>query len=305
MLDKIDIEILKETANLHSIPETAYNIRKNGESVSRVSTDAVIIETNEKTKGLTIIVKPNTVNQSVHIPVILTKAGMVDVVRNDFIIGENSSVVIVAGCGIHNNSNEKMEHDGIHTFKIGKGAKVRYIEKHIGLGKGKDKILNPVTEIDIDELGEFEMETVQLSGVSYSDRKTFAKLGNKSKLKITEKILTEGNDKAITTFVADLVGEDSSVHIISRAVSKDNSVQQFNSTLNGLNKCFGHTECDAIIVGNGKCYAKPEVNAMHPESSLIHEAAIGKIAGEQIQKLLTLGLNEEEAQNQILKGFLK
>lgn len=305
MLDKIDIELLKETANLHSIPEGAYNIRKNGESVGRTITENILIESNNDNSGLNIFVKPNTINQSVHIPVIVSKAGLKDAVRNDFIIGENSDVVIVAGCGIHNNTSKQTEHNGVHKFILKKNAKVKYIEKHIGLGKGENNIINPITEIVLEDGAIFEMETVQLSGVYYSDRKTFAQLGENSSLKVSEKVLTEGKSQAKTDFIVNLNGANSSTHIISRAVAKDNSIQFFNSTLNGNNKCFGHTECDAIIVGAGQCYAKPEVNAKHPESSLVHEAAIGKIAGEQIQKLLTLGLTEEEAQNQILKGFLK
>lgn len=305
MLNNIDKELLEKTAELHDIPVGAYNIRKNGESIGRASTKNIIIETNAEKSGINIIIKPNTKNESVHIPVILSAVGMTDVVKNDFFIGENSDVVIVAGCGIHADKNKKVEHDGIHRFFIGKNSKVKYIERHIGIGDGVNKVLNPVTEITMDENSEFEMETAQLSGVTSAERKTFATLGKNSKLRINEKILTEKTATATTEFVANLDGENSSAHIVSRAVAKDNSTQHFNSVLNGKNKCFGHTECDAIIVGDAKVFARPEVNALHPDSSLIHEAAIGKIAGEQIQKLLTLGLTEEEAQNQILKGFLR
>lgn len=305
MLNNIDKELLEKTAELHDIPLGAYNIRKNGESVGRASTKNITIETNAEKSGINIIIKPNTKNESVHIPVILSAVGMTDVVKNDFFVGENSDVVIVAGCGIHADKNQKVEHDGVHRFFIGKNSKVKYVERHIGIGKGTNKVLNPVTEITLDENSEFEMETAQLSGVTSAERKTFATLGKNSKLKINEKILTEKTATATTEFVANLEGENSSAHIVSRAVAKDNSTQHFNSILNGKNKCFGHTECDAIIVGDAKVFARPEVNALHPDSSLIHEAAIGKIAGEQIQKLLTLGLTEEEAQNQILKGFLR
>lgn len=305
MLNKVDKELLLATAELHAVPQGAYNIRKNGESVGRVSTKNITIETNSDNTGIDIIIKPNTKNESVHIPVIVSMAGLTDVVKNDFHVGENCEVTIVAGCGVHSQGDKKVEHDGVHKFFIGKNAKVRYVEKHIGLGAGDNKVVNPVTEIVLAEGAVFEMETSQLGGVSQSIRKTFAKLDKNSKLKINEKILTAGDAQATTEFVADLDGENSSTHIVSRAVAKDCSVQYFNSTLNGKNKCFGHTECDAIIVGNAKVFAKPEVNALHPDSSLVHEAAIGKIAGEQIQKLLTLGLTEEEAQSQILNGFLR
>lgn len=305
MLNNIDKELLEKTAELHEIPSGAYNIRKNGESVGRASTKNITIETNAEKSGINIIIKPNTQNESVHIPVILSAVGMLDVVKNDFFVGENCDVVIVAGCGIHADKNTRVEHDGVHRFFIGKNSKVKYIERHIGIGSGTNKVLNPVTEITLEENAEFEMETAQLSGVTSAERKTYATLGKNSKLKINEKILTEADASATTEFVANLEGENSSAHIVSRAVAKDKSTQHFNSILNGKNNCFGHTECDAIIVGNAKVFARPEVNALHPDSSLIHEAAIGKIAGEQIQKLLTLGLTEEEAQNQILKGFLR
>lgn len=305
MLDKIDKELLVQTASLHKIPQGAYNIRKNGESIGRASSEHITIETNANHNGINIIIKPNTTNESVHIPVILSRSGLTDVVYNDFFVGENCVVTIVAGCGIHSNDNQKIEHDGVHRFFIEKNSKVTYIEKHIGLGKGTDRILNPVTEITLGENAEFNMETMQMSGVEHAERKTIATLGKNSKLNINEKILTENTADCTTLFTANLNGENSSAHIVSRAVAKGNSVQHFKSILNGNNKCFGHTECDAIIVDNGKCFASPEVNALNPESSLIHEAAIGKIAGEQIQKLLTLGLTEEEAQNQILQGFLK
>lgn len=305
MLDKKDKELLELTSSLHQIPTGAYNIRKNGEAIDRKCTANIDILPNADKTGIEIRIKKNTKNESVHIPVILSKAGLTDVVKNDFYVGDNADVTIVAGCGIHTAGKEKTEHNGIHRFFIGKNARVKYIERHVGLGGAGGKVLNPVTEIVMGESSEFIMETAQLSGVTYSDRKTYARLNKSAKLTINEKVLTEGSATATTFFEADLEGENSSAHIVSRAVARDDSTQHFNSVLNGKNKCFGHTECDAIIVGNGKCFAKPEVNALHPDSSLVHEAAIGKIAGEQIQKLLTLGLTEEEAQNQILKGFLK
>ena len=305
MLNKIDNELLKLTSDLHSVPQGAYNIRKNGESVQRATTANIDIQTNDDKSGINIIIKKDTKNESVHIPVILSNAGLVDVAKNDFYIGENAEITIVAGCGIHSTGSKKTEHDGIHRFFVGKNAKVKYIERHVGLGDGFEKVLNPITKIHLEDGAEFEMETTQLSGVNKSERKTYVVLGNNSKLNINEKILTENNSSATTDFFADLNGENSSAHIVSRAVAKGDSVQKFNSILNGNNKCFGHTECDAIIVDKAQVFAVPQVNALHPDSSLVHEAAIGKIAGEQIEKLLTLGLTEEEAQNQILKGFLK
>lgn len=305
MLNEIDKELLKQTADLHQVPQGAFNIRKNGESVARNSTTNISIETNKAGDGIVVMVKPNTKNESVHIPVVLSKSGLSDAVKNEFIIGDNAEVIIVAGCGIHNDGTKKSIHSGVHTFKVGKNAKVRYIEKHVAFGGNVDKVINPITEIELNDFASFDMETLQLSGVTYSKRDTRAIVGKDAILNITEKILTDAEEYAETNFIADLVGENAKAHIVSRAVAKEKSCQQFNSILNGKNKCFGHTECDAIIVGGGKCFARPEVNALHPESSLIHEAAIGKIAGEQIEKLLTLGLTEEEAQEQIIKGFLR
>ena len=253
-----------------------------------------------------IIIKANTKNESVHIPVILTESGFNDVVYNDFYIGENADVVIVAGCGIHNNTCKTSEHDGIHTFYLEPGAKVKYIEKHYGEGSGTgDRILNPQTIVHLKENSSLEMETVQIEGVSSTIRETSGDLGDNSTLTITEKIMTNGNQFAKTVFNVDLNGKDSIVHVTSRSVAKDNSSQEFYSNVNGNSKCFGHVECDAIIMDNAKITATPKIVANHIDASLIHEAAIGKIAGEQLIKLMTLGLTEKEAEEQIISGFLK
>ena len=236
----------------------------------------------------------------------MTESGFNDVVYNDFYIGENADVVIVAGCGIHNNTCKTSEHDGIHTFYLEPGAKVKYIEKHYGEGSGTgDRILNPQTIVHLKENSSLEMETVQIEGVSSTIRETSGDLGNNSTLTITEKIMTNGNQFAKTVFNVDLNGKDSSVHVTSRSVAKDNSSQEFYSNVNGNSKCFGHVECDAIIMDNAKITATPKIVANHIDASLIHEAAIGKIAGEQLIKLMTLGLTEKEAEEQIISGFLK
>lgn len=305
MLNEIDKQLLLKTAELHQVPQGAYNIRKNGESVGRQSSKNIIIQTNKSNTGIDIKILPNTKNESVHIPVILSNEGLKDVVCNDFYIGQNAEVTIVAGCGIHASGNSETEHDGIHSFYIEKGAKVKYVERHYGSGVGKGKIINPVTKIFMDKDSSFVMETYQIGGVDSSVRETYAIIKDGANLNITEKILTENKEQATTKFVCDLEGKDSSCHIVSRAVAKGKSKQKFESTINGKNKCFGHTECDCIIVDDAVVFASPQVNAISPDASLVHEAAIGKIAGEQITKLMTLGLTEEEAQNQVLKGFLK
>ena len=302
----IEKDLLKEIAGLHEIPEGAYNIRKDGKLVSRnVNANIDIVSKTDKS-GIDIFVKPGTKNQSIHIPVIVAEAGLKDLVYNDFHIGKDCDVTIVAGCGIACGSSEDEGHDGIHSFFLEENARVVYIEKHLAVGDGKGKrILNPVTNIEMKKNSYMKMETSQLGGVTTSIRDTNAKLEDGAKLEINEKIMTAGDEYAETNFNVDLDGKDCSTHVVSRAVAKNDSRQIFKSVINGNNKCFGHTECDAIIMDNAKIVAKPEITASSTDASLIHEAAIGKIAGEQIIKLQTLGLTEQEAEQEIISGFLK
>ena len=302
----IEKDLLKEIAGLHEIPEGAYNIRKDGKLVSRnVNANIDIVSKTDKS-GIDVFVKPGTKNQSIHIPVIVAQAGLKDLVYNDFHIGKDCDVTIVAGCGIACGSNEDEGHDGIHSFFLEENARVVYIEKHLAVGDGKGKrILNPVTNIEMKKNSYMKMETSQLGGVSTSIRDTNAKLDDGAKLEINEKIMTAGDEYAETNFNVDLDGKDCSTHVVSRAVAKNDSRQIFKSVINGNNKCFGHTECDAIIMDNANIIAKPEITASSTDASLIHEAAIGKIAGEQIIKLQTLGLTEQEAEQEIISGFLK
>lgn len=305
-MDAIQKNLLEQIAGLHEIPAGAYNIRANGESVSRNTTANIDIVTKEDKNGIDIIIKPGTKKESVHIPVLLSQTGLEEMVYNDFHIGEDCDVTIVAGCGIHNGGDAKSRHDGIHSFFVGKGSKVRYVEKHYGSGDGKgERIMNPTTVVEMDEDSYMEMETVQIKGVDSTRRSTKAVLKDRATLVIKEKLMTHGDQFAETEFEVDLAGEGSGTNVISRAVAKDNSRQEFISKIHGNNKCSGHTECDAIIMDNAKISAIPEITASHLEASLIHEAAIGKIAGEQIIKLMTLGLTEEEAEAQIINGFLK
>ena len=295
-MDQLEKDMLEKIADIHSVPEGAYNIRSNGKLESRNTTANIDIVTKKDKPGIDIIIKPHTKNESVHIPVILSQSGLNDMVYNDFYIGEGADVVIVAGCGIHNCGTDTSEHDGIHTFFIGKDAKVKYIEKHYGEGDGTgEKILNPTTIVHIDEGGYMEMETTQIKGVDSTIRDTSADLKDGATLVIREKIMTHGNQTAETNFKVELNGEDSSANVISRSVAKGNSRQVYNSRICGNNKCYGHTECDAILMDNGKVNAIPALEANDLDASLIHEAAIGKIAGEQLIKLMTLGLTEKEA----------
>ena len=305
-MDKIEKDLLKAIADIEEVPMGAYNIRENGKGVARNTTANIDIVTKTDKPGIDIIVKPNTKNESVHIPVILTQGGFNDVVYNDFYIGENADVVIVAGCGIHNSTCETAQHDGIHSFHLSKGAKVKYVEKHYGDGDGTgDRILNPQTIINLDEGATMEMETVQIKGVSSTVRETNAKLEKDASLVISERMMTTGKQTAKTVFNVNLNGENSSVHVASRSVAKEDSVQEFFSNVNGNSKCFGHVECDAIIMDHAKVISDPRITANHIDASLVHEAAIGKIAGEQLTKLMTLGLSEQEAEAQIISGFLK
>ena len=305
-IDAIQMRILEEVAGLHEVPEGAYNIRANGKTAQRSSTANIDIISKEDGSGIDIKIRPFTKHESVHIPVVLSQSGLTETVYNDFYIGEGADVVIVAGCGIHNCGDQKSEHDGIHRFFVGKNAKVKYVEKHYGDGDGKgQRILNPVTEVTMEEGSYMEMEMVQIKGVDSTKRTTVADLDKNAKLIVRERLLTHGSQDAESSFVVNLNGEDSSADVVSRSVAKENSHQKFVSRINGNTRCAGHTECDAIIMDDAKIVAVPELTANDVDAALIHEAAIGKIAGEQIIKLMTLGLTEEEAEAQIVNGFLK
>ena len=305
-MNNIEKDLLKEIADINEELQGAYNIRKNGKGVERKITENINIVSKEDVSGIDIFIKENTKKEFVHIPVIITESGLKDVVYNDFYIGKNADVVIIAGCGIHNDHHADSEHNGIHRFFLDEGAKVKYIEKHYGQGNGKGKrILNPITEIDLKKGSSLEMESVQIKGVDSTIRTTRAKLESDSNLVVSEKIMTHGKQFAKTVFEVELNGENASTHVTSRSVAIDKSVQEFRSNVIGNDKCFGHVECDAIIKDKAKVIAIPEIVANNVEANLIHEAAIGKIAGEQLTKLMTLGLSEKEAEEQIIKGFLR
>ncbi len=301
-----ELELLKIIADMDGTPEGAYNIRANSTLSDRRVTENIDIKTKEDGSGIDIIIKPYTKGEKVHIPVIISETGLSELVYNDFYIGEGAEVEIVAGCGIHNCGDKESRHDGIHSFFVGKNAKVTYTEKHLGIADGKgESNMNPTTVINLDQNSYLEMITTQIGGVDSTKRVTKARLGDNSTLIIRENLMTENSQNAETDFTVDLDGEGSSANVISRSVAKDNSRQLFLSRINGNNICSGHTECDAIIMGNAKVSAVPEITANHLDASLIHEAAIGKIAGEQLIKLMTLGLTEEQAEEQIVNGFLK
>ena len=305
-MNSTELQLLQIIADMGDSTDGAFNIRANGQLANRRVTENIDIKTKTDNPGIDIIIKPGTVGEDVHIPVIISETGLTDLVYNDFYIGENSDVTIVAGCGIHNCGEKESRHDGIHTFYVGKNAKVKYIEKHYGEGDGNgENVMNPTTIVNIEDGGYMEMETAQIKGIDSTKRVTRATLAAGATLVIHEKIMTHGSQTAETDFSVDLNGEDSGANVISRSVAKGNSRQKFVSMINGNNRCSGHTECDAIIMENGKVSALPELTANHIDASLIHEAAIGKIAGDQLIKLMTLGLTEQEAEEQIINGFLK
>jgi len=305
-MDKNSKFILSQVSSLHDIPQAGvFNIRENGKLIARNVDSEVNIVSKKDKDGIDVIVKKGTKNKSVHIPVIVSMEGIDDLVYNDFYIEDDCDILIVAGCGIHNAGNKKSSHNGIHTFHIGKNSKVKYVEKHFAFGNKKaSKILNPTTEIYVDENSICEMETLQLGGVTYADRKTFALLKDNAKLLIRENILTEDKQEAITNFEVNLEGKNARVEVVSRAVAKDKSKQEFNSVLIGNNACFGHVECDGILSGEAEITSTPKIVAKNPEAMLVHEAAIGKISEEQQNKLMTLGLTKEEAEKIIIEGFL-
>ncbi len=304
-LNDIQKYLLKEIADLSDVPAGAYNIRSDSESVGRQSSANIDIMPKEGVSGLDIFIKPNTKGETVHIPVVMTKSGLKEQVYNDFFIGENADVEIVAGCGIDNCGAHDSQHDGIHRFYVGRNSKVRYVEKHYGSGSGQGKrILNPVTEVYMDEDSLVEMEMVQIKGVDDTTRTTVADLKEGAKLFVRERLMTHGDQRAVSVYTVNLNGKDSVADIVSRGVAREDSYQRLDLKIVGNAACKGHTECDSIIMDNGRILAVPALEANDVDASLVHEAAIGKIAGEQLVKLMTLGLTEAEAEEQIINGFL-
>lgn len=305
-MDKVQQSLLEQVAGLHEIPAGAYNIRANGQMAGRNTTANIDIVSKEDKSGIDIRIKPGTKSESVHIPVILSQSGLKESVYNDFFVGADCDITIIAGCGIHNGGDAASEHSGVHRFFVDKNAKVRYVEKHYGSGDGSgERIMNPTTEIHLSKGALLEMETVQIKGIDSTKRVTKAEVAEGASLIIHEKIMTHGKQYAETDFVVDMTGDGSSVNLVSRSVAKENSRQLFKSQIIGNSRCQGHSECDAIIMDHASVSAVPELTANNIDANLIHEAAIGKIAGEQLIKLMTLGLTEKEAEEQIVNGFLK
>ena len=305
-MDEIQKRLIAEVADLHETPIGAYNFRANGKLAGRNTTANIDIKTKEEGNGIDITIKPGTKNESVHIPVVLSESGLKETVYNDFFVGEESDVVIVAGCGIDNCGGQDSQHDGVHRFYVGKNAHVRYVEKHYGSGDGKGKrILNPVTEVYMEEGSRMEMEMAQIKGVDSTERTTVAELKSGANLSVRERLMTHGEQNALSVYKVTIQGEGGSADVVSRSVARDHSYQKFDACVIGNAPCHGHTECDSIIMDQGRILAVPSLEANDVDAELFHEAAIGKIAGEQLIKLMTLGLTEAEAEEQIINGFLK
>jgi len=306
MLDALDKGLLKAVADLEDIPKGAYNIRKNGKLLSRAISANINIESNAEGTGIVVTIAPGTVNESVHIPVILSQSGLYDVVYNTFIVGAAADVTIIAGCGIHCGGPAPEGHEGIHEFRVEKGARVKYVEKHYATGPGSGKrTLNPTTKVFLAENARAEMELTQIGGVDDANRLNEATLGPGSMLLITERVMTDGDQKAVSRNEVVLAGDNSRSNMVSRSVIKGSSRQNFYATMVARAKCFGHIECDAIIMDKGANETIPALKAEHPDAELSHEASIGKIAGDQLTKLMSLGLTYEEAVNRIIQGFLR
>lgn len=305
-MDQIEKRMIEELADLHEVPSGAFNFRVNSELDSRNTTENIDIITKDDQSGIDIRIKDGTVNESVHIPVVISLSGIKETVHNDFYVGENCDVVIVAGCGIHNCGDQDSQHDGIHRFFVGKNSKVKYVEKHYGQGDGAGKrILNPVTEVYQEEGSYVEMEMVQIKGVDSTKRTTKAELAAGATMIVRERLMTHEDQYAVSIYEVALNGENSSTDVISRSVARDTSEQIFEASIIGNTMCHGHAECDAIIMDQAHVVAVPKLDANSVDAALIHEAAIGKIAGDQLIKLMSLGLTEQEAEEQIINGFLK
>ena len=305
-LDAIQKRLISEIADLHSVPAGAYNFRANSQLAGRNTTANIDIISKENGSGIDIRIKPGTKNESVHIPVVISESGIKETVYNDFYIGEDADVVIVAGCGIDNCGGQDSEHDGVHRFFVGRGAKVKYVEKHYGSGDGKgQRILNPVTECYMEEDSSMEMEMEQIKGVDSTERTTIAELKSGAKLVVKERLMTHGSQNAVSSYQVNLNGAGATADVVSRSVARDDSNQTFNARITGNAPCSGHTECDSIIMDRGHILAIPSLEANDIDAMLVHEAAIGKIAGDQLTKLMTLGLTEAEAEEQIINGFLR
>ena len=305
-MNHTDAELLKQIADLDGVPQGAYNIRKDGGLDSRRSTDTIEISSKEDKPGIDIRIKAGTRGQDVHIPVLLTQSGLSDLVYNDFFIGEDCDVDIIAGCGIHNDGCDTTQHDGVHTFYVGRGSKVRYTEKHYGEGEGTGaRIMNPHTIVYLEEGASIQLETVQIRGVDHTKRYTKVEVGADAEAVVTERLLTHGGQFAESKMDVILKGEGARTQVISRSVAQDSSVQVFYPQVEGNADCFGHVQCDSILMDEAKIKSIPAIDAQSVDAQLIHEAAIGRIAGDQILKLMTLGLTGEEAEQKILDGFLR
>ena len=295
MITEIDAKLLEKIADLTGKPAGAFNIRKDMGCEARQSTEHIAIDPRADGKpGIDIHFKAGTKGETCHIPVIISQTGMSDMVYNDFYVADDCDVNIVAGCGIH-------------TFHIGRNCRVHYTEKHYGedaQGETGKNVMNPQTIVYLGENSTMQMDTVQIRGIDSTLRDTRFYCEAGSEVVVTERLLTHGAQEAESDMRIELNGHDAKGRVISRSVAQDKSHQVFHPVMVGNAQCFGHVQCDSIIMGDARIESIPAITANCPDAQLIHEAAIGKIAGDQLLKLETLGLTPEEAEETILKGFL-
>ena len=305
LLDEITEKILKQIDEAGFQQKGAFNLRHNGIALCHGDSEHIKIRKKEDKPGIDVYIDGETKGEQVHIPVVVDASGMTDIVYNDFYIADGADVTIIAGCGIHNSGCNESRHDGIHSFHVGKNANVRYEEKHYGEGEGTGaRVLNPVTRIYMEEDSMFTLDTAQIKGVDSTVRETDVHMGAGSKLYVLERLMTHDQQTAESNMEVDLDGEGSSAQIVSRSVAKGTSRQVFHPKAVGNTKCHAHIQCDSIIMDHAEVSSIPEINARHLDAAIIHEAAIGRINNEQLIKLRTLGMTEEEAEGVIIENFL-
>lgn len=305
-IDQVTQGVLKQIDDSGFKQEGAYNLRYNGYALCHGDSEHIKIKKREDgNSGINVYISGQTQGEEVHIPVVLSTSGMKDVVYNDFYVEEGARVTIVAGCGIHNAGCNESRHDGIHTFHVGRGAEVTYTEKHYGEGEGTGaRVLNPVTKVILEENAIFTLDTAQIKGVDSTVRETEVEMGAGARLFVTERLMTHDKQTAVSNMDVCLNGEGSSAQIVSRSVAKGESVQTFHPRAIGNAGCHAHIQCDSIIMEKARVSSIPEINANHIDAAIIHEAAIGRINSDQIMKLRTLGLSQEEAESVIVEAFL-
>ena len=270
MITDIDAKLLEKIADLTGKPVGAFNIRKDSGCEARQSTEHIeITPKTDGKQGIDIRVKDGTKGEQCHIPVIISKTGLSEMVYNDFYIGDDCDVEIVAGCGIHNSGCNESRHDGVHTFYIGRNSRVHYAEKHYGEdapGQTGRNVMNPQTIVHLGENSTMQMDTVQIRGIDSTKRDTKFYCAAGSEVVVTERLLTHGEQVAESDMLIELNGADARGRVISRSVAQDDSRQIFHPVMVGNSQCFGHVQCDSIIMGSAHIESIPAITANCPDA---------------------------------------